>query len=458
MSTFKIYLTEFLKYVCVFGVLILSFNILLYLTCSFPSEAIYDNVFSSAETLVEEGGIFKIGLMEKVDNHTEALIINEAYSVDSNNPLESYMYVRKNYKKGITKKFLSDLKGNLFSFSNNEYDANGIPVPDTEYATAKELQEFLNGNVTTSVNYTRYYHGYLTLFRPLLLLFDISGIRTLLFFVFLLLLIYFCYLVKQKLNTKTMLVLLYSFLVYGYFFVSYTLQQAPSFLVLMISSIWLLKGIEKYNPGKLYMHLFVTGCVVNYFDFLTTPVLTLTLPLLLYILFNKNNNSNFPINLKEQLKFIIFSGIIWSLGYALTWISKWILFGIIYNNTGFTSAISQIQHRSFGDISFVLENLSNSLSVFITSYFMYLILFLILLILVKNAKFSNFKLKNLKHDLPIIFVGLIPLAWQIILFNHSILHVIFTYRNMIIPLVASLLCILNHTEFINSKEETFIKR
>jgi len=427
MSRLKTYFVPIFKYIFIFGILILSFNLLLYLACSFPSELIYENALSSAETLVEEGGVFKIGLMEKLDNHTEALIINEAYSVDSDDPLGSYMYARKNYQKGLTQKILEDPVGDLYSYSNNTYDASGNPIKDEEYDMPAELLAFLNGNVTTAVNYTRYYHGFLTIFRPLLLFFDISGIRMLLFFVFLFVLAYFSYLVKKKFNLKTMIAFLYSFLVFGYFYVSYSLQQALVFLVMMISSILLLRKIEKYDRSKLYMHLFITGAFANYFDFLTTPVLTLTIPLLLYVLYHKqkelttNSDSNiFITNPKETFKFIVLSGIFWSLGWALTWISKWLLFSVFYERTGILSTFGQIQHRSYGNLELVFNCLPYSLTILFTSLFMYFILFLIFLILFKNVSFKRFKIKNLKSDFQILFIALIPLAWQVVLFNHSI--------------------------------------
>lgn len=238
----------FLKYLITFFILIGCFHGLLYLASSFPSDAIYANVLSSAKTLVEQGEIPKIGIMETTDNATDALIINEAYSIDSENPFESYMYARKNYKKGVTKIILDDSNGSLYSYANNQYDESGNPIRDTEYSNCLELYRFLQGDVTTSVNYTRYYHGYLVVFRPLLLLFDITGIRTFLIMIYLLLLIVFGYLLKKKFDTKTMIIFVYAFCMYGYFYAAFCLETSMLFLVLMISSILLLNHIETYTP------------------------------------------------------------------------------------------------------------------------------------------------------------------------------------------------------------------
>lgn len=76
-------------------------------------------------------------------------MINEAYSIDNTNPIYSYMTVRKNYNKEITKNSMKDISEELISINSSEYDPVG------------ELEEFLNGNIDTSVNYARYWHGYL---------------------------------------------------------------------------------------------------------------------------------------------------------------------------------------------------------------------------------------------------------------------------------------------------------
>ena len=49
-----------------------------------------------------------------------------------------------------------------------------ISVNSKDYDPVGELEEFLNGNINTSINYARYWHGYLPALRPLLIFFNIS--------------------------------------------------------------------------------------------------------------------------------------------------------------------------------------------------------------------------------------------------------------------------------------------
>lgn len=108
-----------LKYGITFFVLLLLFQILLFLISLFPSEWIRENIKESSEILLKEGNRYQISKIFDVENnnYTDAIIANEAYSIDSKTPFISYMKIRKNYKKGITKLELKDIEGESVSIS-----------------------------------------------------------------------------------------------------------------------------------------------------------------------------------------------------------------------------------------------------------------------------------------------------------------------------------------------------
>ena len=90
-----------LKYVKTFFILIIAFNILLFLSSLFPSSFIEKNVVKSSEVLMLEGNgpIINLRKLIKNDNYSDSIMINECYSIDNKNPIFSYMSMRKNYKK-----------------------------------------------------------------------------------------------------------------------------------------------------------------------------------------------------------------------------------------------------------------------------------------------------------------------------------------------------------------------
>lgn len=174
-------LRRVLKYLLIFVFLIIVYNLLLLLVVQLPkSNNLYKNCLNSATTLANEGGFFSPVLLETIDNHSDALIINESFSIDNENPIVSYLLVRRSYDKEQTKYFVSNQYGNLSSYFLNKVDENGIPIADTElgcFSHCMELYNFMKGKVNISTEYARYWHGYLLLFRPLLYIFNITQIR-----------------------------------------------------------------------------------------------------------------------------------------------------------------------------------------------------------------------------------------------------------------------------------------
>ena len=170
---------KILKYISTFIILLLIFNLLLFVGSLYPSKIIEKNVKKSSQILTEEGNLYEFFEWSDVvnNNYTDALMINEAYSIDNTNPLYSYMAVRKNFNKEITKKHLADTQEELISINSEDYDPVG------------ELEQFVNGNIDTSINYARYWHGYLSILRTLLIFFDIAGIRKILLIIFIILVI-----------------------------------------------------------------------------------------------------------------------------------------------------------------------------------------------------------------------------------------------------------------------------
>lgn len=235
---------KIVKYIITFIILLIIFNLLLSLSSLFPSSLIEKNVKESSITLMKEGNLYQFFGWLNIynDNYTDSIMINTAYSIDYNDPVYSYMSGRKNFKNEITKTSLKDTSGELISVNNLE-----------EYDPVGELDEFLDGNINTSINYARYWHGYLPILRILLLIFNISEIRIFLFIIFFILFVYLLYLLKNKLGIIISFIFGISLILHGYFFVSYSLQNAPVFLVMMISCIILLNNLTKIKDFYLFL-------------------------------------------------------------------------------------------------------------------------------------------------------------------------------------------------------------
>ena len=153
LDTIKIYTLTYIFLISIFILLLL-------LTSCIPSKYMKENIKQSAETLLKEGNkkIVQVDNMNlMVDNYTEALMINTAYSIDSKNPFESILLNRKNYIPGITKIFHNDTNGELES-----------PSQYKEYDPVQELYDTVNNNVDESYEYARYWHRISSCFKTII--------------------------------------------------------------------------------------------------------------------------------------------------------------------------------------------------------------------------------------------------------------------------------------------------
>ena len=430
-----------LKYVITFIIIIISFNVLLLISSLFPSSLIEKNVSESAKVLLKEGNqpfIFKYSLTTN-NNYTDAIMINMCYSIDNSDPVFSYMSARKNYKKGLTTEELLDTQGELISYSSEKVDEIYDPV--------NELNQFLDSNVTTSIEYARYWHGYFVFLRILLIFFQITEIRYLLLSIFTILLIVFSILAWKKIGKINTIIFCFALMAYDYFFVPFSLEGAPIFILMMIACIIMLLKLDKIK--NIYLYFFIIACISNFVDFLTVPLITLAMPLYIYVIYMQKNKK---ITLKQSIKTIGCASMIWGLGYGLTWISKWVIYDVIYKKGILTSAISQVLYRS-STSNYLREQITifDTLSYFFMNNGVYLLIFIILLsiflmismtIFTKKYKIK-FKInKNyLKEITPIIIISILPIIWYITLSNHTILHTHFVYKHMLIVLIGELICL-----------------
>lgn len=443
---------KIIKYTKLWIILLIIFNLSLCITSLFPSKFIEKNVKSSADILLKEGNAYKISEFSSItnNNYTDAIIINEAYSIDNTDPIYSYMSMRKNYKKGETKQVLTDRLGELASVNEEENGETDINTVD-DYNPVGELHDFMNGKIDTSITYGRYWHGYMPIYRVLLIFFDIMGIRTFLLILFIAMFIYLMYLLKKKIGILTAIIFGYALLMQGYFFVSYSLESSPVFVVMMLSCIILLKRIDKIK--NLYGYFFAIGCITNFVDFLTVPLITLAMPLCIYLLAKQKNKKE----CKDYITITLKSIVIWFIGYMLTWISKWVIYDILYDEGLLESAIIQVIYRTERYNPNSRLELMEELAFFILNNIQYIFILTTTMIIVRLITIFKIKVKlkkmseYIKENLSFLIISIMPLIWYVLLANHTILHPRFVYRHMLIFLCGILICIKNL--FIIQKRE-----
>lgn len=220
------------SYIITFIITTIILIITLTISCMIPSSQIKNNVIESSEILKSETWRRNIGNMY-ADNLTEELMVNIAYSIDSNEPFYSSIVARRNYLPGITTNVYPD------SLQDIELATNY----DGEYGTS-DLEEMLKEKDIDSYEYTRYWHGYLIILRPLLLIFNIEGIRYLFSFIIIVCTIIMLILLYKKFNIKVMFIYLISLLGIDISIMGISLQGSFCFVIAIIFNIILLMQKE----------------------------------------------------------------------------------------------------------------------------------------------------------------------------------------------------------------------
>ena len=383
---------------------------------SLPVEKIRENAKASLPLLIKEKEVYNWNRKltgAKIDNFTTSIMLNNA-------------------------SFLG--RGNII------YDA--VMNPRIQYPNTNKIadlylstqEDTLNKNAI--IDYPKYWHGYLTILKPTLLFFNLKEIRIINFIFQNILLIITLYLLTKRLNFKYAL----AFLVSTIYLNPISLGMCPHFhstyYIMLISCICMLLSTNKNNHWKIFLF---SGIATSFLDTLTSPLITLGFPLIIY-------TNLYPNTLYKDIKNIIKNSILWSTGYSLMWISKWILATIITKNNiikdGLTSTIYRINGDGFSESG--ITNWTSSISILRNINEFYnttnLLIFLIFLLILTSSYFIkkyNF-IKN-HNILTNLFIGLYPFIWYSIIINHSIVHPILAHRILTISILSictSIVCIL----------------
>ena len=396
---------------CALGVFICSVVgiVLLVLVYLIPTQKIDSNVRQSAQEFFDYSAVkWAVGGNTDsihLDNYTDSWILLESvYDArsDENSVLQNALAV-----KNSTIEKLSYSKNPMFL---SHYLEN-TPFDGTE-------------------TYSRYWHGYLILIKPLFFFISYADFRILNMIVQLMLLaVFIALLIKRKLYYFLLpYIISYLFLKPAELFLS--MQFSSCYYIYTISCIALLLFGKSITEKQLCMVFLYTGVALAYFDFLTYPIATFGVPAVLFFVLTQTSS------LKKALSDFLGMALCWGFGYGLMWFLKWLWASIILKENILFDAYDNIMYRTAHESFSKLETLKNNLDNFFNSPFtVILIVFLILQLIVLVITFcrSDKKFTNLSPIfLPFIVLSILPFLWYTVVTNHSYLHAWFTYRILIV--------------------------
>ncbi len=307
------------------------------------------------------------------------------------------------------------------------------------HSSAKAMPEAAASDLTLQ-NYSRFWHGYQVILRPLLLILNYHQLRILNTVVLFSLLAVILFLMIKKAPACAIPFIL-SVLLLAPTAIGKNFHFSWAIYIALIAVLLLLKNHQNLRKaGKVELLFLLSGIAVPFLDLITAPTVALTLPLAMLCILEKDR--------EKLLPYLFRCVLFWGLGYALMWAGKWLI-AYLQNGPAFIQeTINQMKIRADGGsgaslksriepLMLNIHHLANTrlLNLAILAYILYTIFRII-----KNKAF-DFR-SSLKHILPLFLTALIPVLWTLLLSNHSYVHVFFTYRTLV-PCVFCALCALN---------------
>ena len=354
-----------LKYLLTFIICVVICFGALALSTLIPQGNIRDNIKESAEIMKKQGErffVWSLGRELSIHNSTDAIMLNMTYSLNNEDLVKSVLIPSRNKVPGVsTQEVVKDALGDL-------------PRESKDYLMTEELSKLVDHNSDQKTyEYARYWHGYIPILRPLLLIFNISQIRILFYLITLILI---AYLVKKIWDKNKILAIstILCFLIFDIVFWHLNIQGV--FVMIITLSMACLIANKKINSNNITFAYFIVGALIAYLDFLTFPLLSFLLPLVIYTLFNKEDNK------KDLYTLLIKNMFLWGIGYLAIWASKWMLIDVIYQEGMIDHAITQVIYRTgiaenrmpFGQMVLggILNNLASSFAIIILVFIFYL--------------------------------------------------------------------------------------
>lgn len=382
---------------------------------------------------------------------TEPMRMNVQRSAEEWHDEGAWPLLINGYSSSILDNFTDSLILSIAVFDNGELFLkeamnNSYAMQSVESLPFDSLYAYLQDEDCYGEDYARYWHGYLVVVKPLLLLFSYSDLRVLNMCALTCLLIYVSYLLRKNVDkyVDMLFVLVFLFLMPLTLFLC--LDMANMFYVTLFAVIVLLKKKDYWQKDNNILIFFLSvGMLTSYMDFLTYPIITLGIPLATYLAMTVGQNRQ-----KVCVWYSVLASFMWVLGYGGMWGAKWILASLISGENIILNALRTVKTRSGlrteDDVLLSrVKAIGTNLDV-LTQGVYGKILAVLGVMLVVFLIWSILRRKTcMKWIGAFVFVALIPFVWVFVTSEHASIHSWFTYRNFVVTIYSlGMMCICAH--------------
>ncbi len=395
---------QLLKFFYTYVVLLLVLLGLLVLSCMIPSRYLRDNIGISIRVFETEGIYTKIGPQWRTnvtDNFGDLLMLNTAYSVSSDFPMISA----------------------LTNIRHEESDNYLLQI--------ENLKQVCNDGLTSKVEYSRYWHGYLVYLRPLLVVFSYAEIRVLLTALLFFSLGVFLYNSWYKTSRTFFSSVVLGLLAVDVLFVGWSIHISGIFILSFVVATYMLRTFKQGE--NLYSIFFVSGILTVFIDLLSAPIFVLGL--LLLISAELQNYS---------ARKLLLNALSWFIGWSGFWLTKWLLVELVIPgsiSTAFHNVL--LRTGSLDSVGLAHQEVIKYNLFYLLGNNPPVLLTLVVVVFLVVVKFHNFRRDNLPKIVVLSLLGLLPYVWYLFAANHAYIHFWFTYRDQFITVACFFLILAN---------------
>lgn len=386
---------------------------LMILTYELPTERVVQNVQAGLQVYEREGNYPAWGLGEhsKLDNFTDAIMLLEV-------------------THPITDTVNAAMLNPRYALTSDEKPVDA-------------LIKVFHGDTSgfAEVIYPRYWHGYLVLLKPMLMIMKVNHLRMLLAYVDFILFVVALLLLYKAFGLPHALAFAATVMILNLVSVSMSFQFSSIYVVTLTAIIFMLKKNHRLFDDDLYNYFFAAiGIIVAFTDFLTYPIFSVGLPLTLWYVLNRREL--LKKNLANVMKMMTGLLISWGVGYAGMWSGKWLVAQILTGHETFTDALHQVfVYSRMNDVLTgvgwqisTLGAVQRNIAVFghgpIRIFIFAAIIFMLYILISRRHNLIRQKI------LPYLFPAALPFAWYVIASGHSHIHAFFTYRGLAVTFFA----------------------
>lgn len=312
------------------------------------------------------------------------------------------------------------------------------------------------GGINEEIEYTRYWHGYLVILKPLLLFFNYADLRVL----------------SMMLNILLMFVIFNTFKDMGFEkeawgYIVAVLFMMPVVIPLSIQfsvmfyltniALWIL--LKKYDQivkkNGMILYFQIIGMATSYFDFLTYPIASLGVPMVCLFLLDSDNT------LWSKIRKIVYLSISWGFGYSAMWAGKWVLSTLILRDNVIVNALSQVLLRSShiqnGEKISTIDTWIRNLEFYFEKPYLILIVICFIVAIIGIYKNRKLLVYIIIDAFPFMLIAAMPFAWYTFAEQHSYEHHWFTFRGLMTSVFACT-CICARLYRTKSNSENSLKQ